>query len=130
VQEKPPSIRRQWWKYAIRCVIKDNKFRLGQWNEFKVTSWRKREYGRHLIRISSKCLTPDFVIDEKKLSKEDELLFRNIIEANELDDLQNWLGIMIKRKIEKEIKAEQNKLAKEKESGFLGFFSKKPKKAE
>jgi hypothetical protein len=37
---------------------------------------------------------------------------------------------MIKRKIEKEIKAEQNKLAKEKESGFLGFFSKKPKKAE
>lgn len=37
---------------------------------------------------------------------------------------------MIKRKIEREIKEEQDRLAKEKESGFLGgFFSKKPKKS-
>jgi hypothetical protein len=74
------------------------------WNEFKITTWRKREYGKHLIKITSKCLTPDYVIDMSKMSKEDELLFKNIVEANDIEDLQNWLGIMLKRKIEKEIR--------------------------
>ena len=34
-----------------------------------------------------KCLTTDYNIDHKKLSQEDQLLFKHIIEANDIQDL-------------------------------------------
>lgn len=53
-----------------------------------MTSWRKREYGKHLIKLASKCLNKDYIFDNQKLGEEDQFLFKHIVEANSLDDLQ------------------------------------------
>jgi len=58
------------------------------WNEFKVTNWRKIEYGKHMIKLTQLCLTNDFSIESNKLSPEDQLLLRHIVEANDIADLQ------------------------------------------
>jgi hypothetical protein len=77
----------QWWKFAIVAVIKENRFKKGQWNEFKITSWRKKEYAKHLARVSYPRITPEYIIDTSQMPAEDELLIRHIFEASDMNDL-------------------------------------------
>jgi hypothetical protein len=41
-----------------------------------------------MIKLTSLCLTNDFSIESNKLSPEDHLLLRHIVEANDIADLQ------------------------------------------
>ncbi|CDW82625.1 ph domain containing protein [Stylonychia lemnae] len=108
----------EWWKYAIGSVLKDIRFKKGSWTEFKLTSWRRKQYSRLLIQLVRKCLNDDYIIQYEKLKEEERFLYNHIIQANDLQDLQNWIGVVIKKKIEKE------QLQKEQESkdGILSYF--------
>jgi hypothetical protein len=61
----------QWWRFAIFSVIKENRFKRGFWNEFKLTNWRKKEYAKHFLRVTYPKLTPENHIEMTKIGIED-----------------------------------------------------------
>ena len=89
----------QWWQFAIISVIKENRFKRGLWNEFKVTNWRKKEYAKHFLRIVYPKLTPEYYVDMTNIGIEDKLLIKHIYEANDIADIQSWLSLVLKRKV-------------------------------
>lgn len=72
-------------------MVKDLRVRKGMWNEYKISNWRKRQYGRQIIILVNKVLSDDFVIQYDQLQGEDSLLYKHIIAANDLDDLKKYV---------------------------------------
>ena len=57
------------------------------------------------------------------------MLIKHIYEANDVADIQSWLALVLKRKVQKDQTAElaQKKLKEQSSGGgIFGFFSKKP----
>ena len=57
------------------------------------------------------------------------MLLKHIYEANDVADIQSWLALVLKRKLQKDQTAElaQQKLKEQSSGGgIFGFFSKKP----
>lgn len=73
---------KQVQKGFVRHFVIKSKY---SWNEFKLTSWRKNQYAKHLIKLIAKCITIEYTLDnQNKLSKEENYLYKHIIEANEI----------------------------------------------
>lgn len=81
------------------------------------------EYARHLINLTSQNMTKEYQIDNTKLKPEEDLLYRHIIEANDVNDIQSWLGVLLKKKLQKEqASAAQEKKVIQSTSAKAGFW--------
>ena len=68
--------------------MKDNRASKGFWSEFNISNWRKRTYERSIMKLLAKSLTKEGTIDYLQFTKEDELLYFHVLEANDIEDLK------------------------------------------
>ena len=84
-----------WWKYAINWVIKQRREKRGIFNEFVIPPDKKREYETKFIKLFK-----NYLFNEQY--NKDELY--HIIIAVDQEDLQKWVTVITKKRIDEETK--------------------------
>jgi hypothetical protein len=98
-----------WWKYTIKSVIKSQREKKGSIVEFRIPKKQKREYEQKFIKLFQKYLTnEDYDQDE----------LHHIIVAVDRSDLEKWVTVITKRRIDQEIK-------KQEQAGWFSYFKRK-----
>lgn len=78
----------------------------------------------HLVKLVYRYLNKNFEIDFDGMKEEEKLLFKHIVEANEIVDIKSWIGIGMNRKHQVINEFIRNKKYKKKDAGnFSSSFS-------
>jgi hypothetical protein len=93
-----------WWKYAIKWVLRLQKEKKGMINAFKMSSRVKNDYQKRFMKQFGKYLN-------NKTYHKNEL--QHIIISIEQKDLEQWVTVLTKKRIQ---------AARKKEVGLLEFW--------